>query len=273
MINGRNAFGNKVMLDYQFHCSRLGFEPMWMTDKRKWSKSDYILWVKISQTCPLKCEHCHENNVKGNKWLGVDDLDGILRRIPGRVHISPSLGDILISPYRYEIFDYLKEGNHRINLFSYLPKYVDLRELEFILSKYEFPVCWSLHGENNNIRETRFENPHTIEKVLPILNKRRKYINRVYLFSNNITQQNKGEYGGLLRRLNPDSCEIALTYLIDYHKNIVMDANAVKLPIKHKTVRPNLDILFAIYRRRFSYASDTRKAKVKVRKTNDCQGG
>ncbi len=233
------------------------FDTLYCLDKRHWSKSDYIVWVEVNKNCTLGCRYCHEHQDGENKWLTVQHLEAIVQdimRLENRdiikIHITPTLGDILLHPDRYSILDWVKGNGHVLNICSYFPKQIDLNEVTQLLDKYDSNVCLccSLHGYTDRQRGEQFLKPHKIKDVLPILNRHGHYLNTIYIFS---TLPVIGTV--LFNLLFPAETMITLLALIDYENNLVL-AGKPKLPyINVKYFEPNADALRIINGRAFKY--------------------
>ena len=232
------------------------FEPLYCPDNRRWSHSDYILWVAVNTDCKLGCKHCHEHKTQGNKWITPQDLEWIVEDIrtnEGRstikVHITPTLGDILLSPHLFDILDWVRRNNHVINICSYFPRQVDCAIVEDILEDYSSStcLCCSLHGYTDEQREMQFQNPIEIAELLPLLNRQRTYLNTIYIFSN------IKPTGNLLKALNPDNLKLTLLSWIDYKHDTVF---VTEPQIQYKNMKhfiPSAEVLELVNGRQFSF--------------------
>lgn len=232
------------------------FDTLYCEDRRAWSQSDFVVWVAINTECNLGCKYCHEHRISPAKWLTVDDLNNIAYQIAVRqkrnnlkLHITPTLGDILLSPYRDSILEWARTHGHTINICSYFPSWLDMVEVKSLLREYDKHVCLccSLHGYNDRQRADSFLHPHLIEVLLPLLNMCNSYMNTAYIFSN-IEPDNC-----LVKRLRPENVKLILLSLVDYKNNTVLLKTPVLDYPNKKNFIPDLDVLEFINGRAFSY--------------------
>ncbi len=224
------------------------FEAIYCEDNRHWSKSNYILWVEIASACVLNCKYCHYHQKKKLWWLKTEDLSQMKDYIENRefkearLHITPTLGDILLSPYCEDILRWCVKNKAVINLMSYLPHVVSLRELQVYLADYSENccLCWSLHAYTDKERHKLFNHPHQIRSVLPILNSNHYLKDTVYSYSN---LDDKGLFG----LLNPQSIKITMTPFVDYSTNTIYENKSlVKYP-NQRILKTNLELMKVSY--------------------------
>jgi len=239
------------------------FDTLYCPDNRRWSSSDFIVWVELNLDCDLGCRYCHEHKHGECEWITCEELNKIVEDISIRegkpnlkIHFTPTLGDILLHPQVYHILDWITKEGHALNICSYFPRQIELSEVSYILNRYDRNICLccSLHGYTDKQREQQFPNPHKISDLLPILNRRGTFLNTVYIFSTLPLVTNT-----TLDSLNPQNTLITLLSLIDYKNSIVLSGNPLIQYSNIKHFIPNNEALYIINGRKFSYISGAMK--------------
>ena len=232
------------------------WDTLYCADRRTWSSSDYIVWTAITTDCNLGCKYCHEHKLANACWLDVEQLELISAKIESlenkahiKLHITPTLGDILLSPFLVNILEWARTNNHTINLCSYFPTILDLSRTAKLINEYNENVCLccSLHAYTEEQRKAQFNNPRAIAELLPLLNQANRYLNTVYIFST------IKPVGAVLNLLNPENVMVTLLSLIDYDNNRVITGN---FPTQYKRLKrfiPNPEVLELINGRSFEY--------------------
>ncbi len=238
----------KPQMNIVFHKIPSKFEAIYCEDTRRWSKSSHILWLEIATDCNSGCRYCHYHMQRKLDWLNSDNLEQIkdyIERMEHRevhLHITPILGDVLLSPYLKDILKWCVRKKAVINLMSYLPYLVNLRELQANLVDYaeNCCLCWSLHAYSDKERCKLFKCPHSISSVLPIINKDGGLRNTVYSFSN------LNDYG-MLGLLDPQNVRITMIPFVDYSTNTIFENKSlIKYP-NQRILAPNLDMFVISY--------------------------